>query len=33
MPCSSCNVPDDDGEAPRMPEGFKIEADKKDWHH
>jgi hypothetical protein len=29
MPCPSCNVPDDDGETPRMPEGFKIEADKK----
>src|SRR5260370_17040732 len=23
MPCPSCNVPDD-GEAPRMPEGFKT---------
>jgi hypothetical protein len=29
-PCGRCNV--DDG-TPRMPSGFKIEADKDGWRH
>jgi hypothetical protein len=32
MPCSLCNAPED-GEAPRMPDGFKIEDDKGSWLH
>jgi hypothetical protein len=30
MPCPACNVPED-GEAPRMPDGFEIEDDKDGW--
>jgi hypothetical protein len=32
MPCPSCNQPTED-EAPRLPEGFKTEFDKKGWRH
>jgi hypothetical protein len=30
MPCSACNVPED-GEAPRMPDGFEIEDENDGW--
>jgi hypothetical protein len=32
MPCSSCNIPEE-GTAPRMPDGFKTDIDKKGWRH
>jgi hypothetical protein len=31
-PCPWCNVPGE-GEAPRMPDGFKTEVDKDGWRH
>jgi cold shock CspA family protein len=31
-PCPWCNLPDKDG-APRLPEGFRTEFDKKGWRH
>ncbi len=31
-PCPWCNVPDKDG-APRLPDGFRTEFDKKGWRH
>ena len=31
-PCPTRNVPVE-GIAPRMPEGFKIDIDKKGWRH
>jgi hypothetical protein len=32
MPCPWCNLPDKDG-APRLPDGFKMDFDKKGWRH
>jgi hypothetical protein len=32
MPCPLCNKPAPGG-APRMPEGFRTELDKKGWRH
>jgi hypothetical protein len=32
MPCPVCNKADE-GEAPRLPRGFKTEFDKKGWRH
>jgi hypothetical protein len=32
MPCPSCNTPAE-GEAPRMPHGFKTKVDKDGWRH
>jgi len=32
MPCPNCN-PADERTAPRPPEGFKTQADKKGWRH
>jgi hypothetical protein len=32
MPCPWCNIPED-GEEPRMPEGFEIDVDKDGWRH
>jgi hypothetical protein len=32
MPCSACNMADK-GAAPRMPDGFKTEVDKKGRRH
>jgi hypothetical protein len=31
-PCPWCNLPDKDG-APRLPDGFRTEFDKKGWRH
>jgi hypothetical protein len=31
-PCGRCNIPED-GEAPRMPDGFEMEGDKDGWLH
>jgi hypothetical protein len=31
-PCPLCNVAAE-GEAPRMPEGFRVEIDKSGWRH
>jgi hypothetical protein len=31
-PCPACNAAND-GEAPRMPSGFKTEVDKKGWRN
>jgi hypothetical protein len=31
-PCPICNMPEE-GAAPRMPDGFKTEVDKKGWRH
>lgn len=31
-PCPACNTPMD-GEAPRMPGGFRVEVDKDGWRH
>jgi hypothetical protein len=31
-PCPWCNLPDKDG-APRLPDGFRIDADKKGWRN
>jgi hypothetical protein len=32
VPCPRCNQPAE-GAAPRMPEGFKTDFDKKGWRH
>jgi len=32
MPCPWCNIPED-GEEPRMPEGFEIEVDEDGSRH
>jgi hypothetical protein len=32
MPCQVCNMADD-GDVPRMPEGFKTEVDKDGWRN
>ena len=32
MPCRNCNMSGDD-EDPRLPEGFRTDADKKGWRH
>jgi hypothetical protein len=31
-PCPWCNMPAE-GETPRMPDGFKVDVDKKGWRH
>jgi hypothetical protein len=31
-PCPACNA-SGEGEAPRMPDGFKTEVDKDGWRH
>jgi len=31
-PCPSCNVPAE-GDAPRRPDGFRVEIDKDGWRH
>jgi hypothetical protein len=31
-PCSNCN-PTSESNAPRRPDGFKTDADKKRWRH
>jgi hypothetical protein len=32
MPCPVCNMADE-GAAPRLPDGFKTDVDKKGWRH
>jgi hypothetical protein len=33
MPFPNCNASEDDSAAPRLPDGFRTEFDKKGWRH